>query len=672
MNRKNILHCILIVNCILIILCMFRVFSEYSFLSLYQNTDQIQLEGKKGSDSVLFIDELMEIATDINSDIMIERKNQFGEIDFYRTTARDSFQNTLISYDWNENYIYSSSPEKNEKKLHGFFTDIPVNIKPIHMALNETDLSSVTVLVSCEASDMFLEYCIEKNILCTKENVASVQDYFSEWIGVLLAFLFFLFISVVFYAFSCRRDTIVKKSMGYSTLQICTAQLKSSVKVFLLILCSVLILSTTVFSFIFGFVSSAMFNSLIAISFVGLLVFLIICYLAAFVYIGINSKISDIKGKSNQKDFLFITDIFMVVILLFLLNTVSGINIPGAVSDYNRVKEIRSQYEDYFTFNVDSLERYDSNTEKYADCLINIYRKLHENGLIMVEEAYESISGDTLIRVNDNYINFCDNLKTPDGKIITSEMLLPDKHNYLVPENLETVYFENMRNKSKGKIDNTNIIYYSPESDFYLLSNALDGKRIKNAIIDVWDLEYSISTESEHTIYMYLTSFFTHAFFMKYDEAFSTPYEQIFSLFSENDMGAFISTTPFVNELYAEYFNDVKTEMLKSFYKALIFLFAFFTVTVFSAELYCSCYLHEIAVKITSGYSVTEIIHFRLILMLSLIPAELIINRSGILSGIIDINDIVMIIGVLLEVIIYAMIVKNKSLNKTYSVLKGA
>ena len=529
-----------------------------------------------------------------------------------------------------------------------------------------------TVLVDKEFADLIIENCVNRNLKCTKEKLATVSSFDFELISVLISFLFFLMVSVVLYAFSGKKDVMVKKSLGYSVTGICLSQFKSFCKNIILITLILFVVSLVVFSVIFGFVSSVIFNALIILLFLVLMLFFYFCLIAAYLYLCYTSRISDIKGKSCKKDFMFLTELFSVIILLLFLNTLSQIDLFTAVSDYARVNKIHSEYEHYFTFRLRNLETYDSDAEKYSGKIVDIYRQLHKNNLILADEADSSLFGDIVIRVNDNYVNFCDNLSTPDGEKITSEMLISGKHNYLVPENYETEYFEYIRSRSPDKYNLINIIYYSPESDFFLFSNSINGKRIKNAIIDIWDVDYAVTEESEYTVYMTLTSFFSYAFFMKYDDAFSSPYNQIKSVFTDNKMESIILAAPFVNDIFAEYFIEVKSNLLKLFYISVIYSFAFITLLVFSAELYSSCYLRDIAVKITSGQSMAEIMNFRLIIILSLIPLELTADRLGILEGILKINDILMITAVLLVIIVYYVTAKRKSLKKIYSILKGA
>ncbi len=676
---KKIMFFIFIVNCILIVLLSYTIFSELSYRSITNGYKELVISGDREINTTDYANAFSDVCQSVESDVYFRKYNiSFNGYDYYRTTSENNFQLGFINYNWNTDTIYSSQPLENEKRIYGFFNDIQIRILPLERQNNLFDSEKITAFVRYEYIEQFSKICSEYDLNCSYNNSAYIHNSYSEWKNTLMIFIMFLFISIIFYSFSCRKDTIIKKALGFTPIKIFTLQFKECFKPFLIICTFSLFTSFIFFTIKNDLISSALFNIIVISLLIVLIIISALFFAISFIYIASSAKIKHMKGNSNKKDFLNITECFRIIILCLLLSNISSLNLIKTITDLNQLKNSEVNYQDFLTFKAHNIQEYDLKYEEYAPKLLDAYNELCNSGLILVtrlSETSTSISEATTntqyITVNNNYIDFCDNLIDTNGNKINSTTLKKGKINFLFPDKSNPSDFIKDRSHI-FKPEDINIIYYNSSSDFDLLSNSTDGRRVKNIVLEVKDLNFYAQHESSRTIYEFLTAYFSNSVFMKYDPSFKIPYEQISPVLKKYNIDGLVFRAPLVCDEISETIAITKRYLLYNIFTSSLYLFAFFVLIVFSASLYCSCKLQDISLKLINGLSVLQIINTRLIINLALIPIIIFATNLPFINRFFGIDNSVIIAGVIAQTFIYYILVKYKSMKNLISLIKGA
>jgi len=668
---KKIMCFIFTLNCILLILCSYYYFSGESYSAMLKGYNQIQIDLGDTVEMNKIEDVLFTISSELESDIFIcKYNNNINCLDYYITTNKDYVKVGAIKYEWSKNTVYSSNPQYDEKTLYGFFPEGNIRLLPLSLIDNSLNSQFLNFYIEKNDEKSFVEYCNNNEIECSVINGVGINDFISEWNYILFIFILFHFISVVFYAFAMDRDTIIKKSFGWPLRKIVFCQIFDNIVLFSAISGITLIVTFVFFSFIVNVGSAFIFSIVVLVSIVFLIIVSVLFLMFSFTMTYLKSNISDLKGKNQKRDVFYVTVFFRIVIFLLLLNQLTQLDLFQTLDEIQNLRKSESQISDYFTLRIRSFEEYDSKYEIYADKFLNAYREFEKEDALLVTNLRSTVTNDSLITVNENYIDFCEDLKSIDNDIITSDFLDDGKLNYLIPSGKDMSDYISILTRNSS--ENINIIYYNSDYSFNLLSNSEDGKLVNNVILEVINPEYYRANESDKTIYEMFSALFSNSIFLKYNSMYETSYKQVISVLTENNIEDAVYRAPFVNDVIGIKIQDTKKFLYESLFIISIYIFAFVVLIIYSANLYCSCYINDISIKLMNGYSVLQIFTYKLLMNLALIPLLLFAERIGVFKEYLKINDIYIIIGVVSEVSVYYMMIKYQSMKNMHSLIKGA
>ena len=679
MNKKRIMCSIFMINFIFVIICTCYMYTTSTYQKIYDGKQMIKIQKPTSASNSTYIENIYEISKQLSSDIMLEHINSSYDYEYYRTECNEDF--IKISTETgrpitDKSTVFSSHPSGNEKKIYGFVNSSDaIKILSLHSA-ETLDLTNQTYFVDSDKADEFLHLLTQYGFSCEKETGEIITDYFSEWYLALAILIFFLFISVVFYALSRKRESAIKKSMGYSVTKICKDEFKKCFPVFFFEILIITCFAIIIFSIIYDIHSTLLFVLyLIPYSF-GFFLFTLFIFGISFWYIGLISNINDVKGKSHEKELLFVTLCFKTIFLILVMNSMSNISIIDTFNLYTNIKHIKSTSEKYATFVVKDFTDADNNYEEYYERLINCYRELHKNNeLIIATEVSDIPQFDAKsIDVNDNFINFCDCLKTSNGTRITSQMLAKEKVNYLIPENFNSKDYIEQICKGKSLNENKiNIIDYSSDSSFFIFNRINNDFYAENPIIKVIDPEYDYKYESIKTAYYTLSSYFSNSMFFKYDfTSDQSAFDQVSPLLSKNGLNNFILSSPALSDVFSESLHAAYTKMIKNIVMLLVYAFSFIVMLVYSSELYLSCYRQNISIKLIYGYSALSIISNQIISMAAIIP--LLLYSPKLINNLYElkpINPLIIIFSVSVEIIIFTILFSVQCKKNVVKTLKG-
>lgn len=691
MSRKTLMYSIFAVNIIIFIVYGYLRFSSLTSDAIYDKKNIITIKKSDSMTDEKFVDVLCNTSEKLSADIALEYLSEDYTYTYYRTSVDQNFfkLNTEVGTSvTNEGTVFSSLPNGSEKKIYGFIRKSnEITISPIRNVLDEREvnLSVGRYLIDSHKVNDYINELQLSGIECETAIGLAVEMDFSSLYMLICMFVFFGAISVVFYTFSESRDIAVKKSMGYTNLKMCFDKFKRSCIVFGVELLVILLITFIVFSIIYDVTSTILFvkylvPTVLTLCFVEIGV-LVCCY----IYVSTRCNVRHIKGMTRDRELFAVSMVAKTVILVAMVSSVSYL--VTSVSDiyrvYNATKNTVELVQGYAATEINvRLEEPENYIDRYRQYFIDFYKLLDENNNVILanlegidEQIYEGEnpyvynSGE----INDNYIDFSQNIIAPNGERITSAWLVKDKINVLIPEGYDTTkYSQLLCNRYRNediKIDDINYIEYDRSSRFFTFDNETCMEQngyCNEVLLYVYDFEFNVEHFHPERVFRELYSYFTNSIYYKYNtDSKLTAFEQIQPAINQCGLEKVMISSPTVEKEFYGNLKKYEEQLIFEVVQFVIFAFAFVVMLVYTSELYYRNNAKNISVKLTHGYSFTGIFGNRMILKAAILPIMFMISEN------IGISPVVAIVCVCLELVIFGILMKLHSRKNVISVIKG-
>ena len=215
MKKKTIMLGLFAANLILFLLYSMITFCLYPEACVQKDKIPLTVKWKEQMEHTAYIDRLYAIADEMGGDLMLSVMTGDYVNQYYRTENDPSF---IQIEGLQPGVRYSTDPKAGEEKIKGFFflLDSDFQIAPLRTLEDmDIDLSVQAILVRSDREKAFSEleekYGLE---LGSGGHGVAIDNSFIGFYLAMAALAFFLFISVVFYAFSRAKDMFVKKTLG--------------------------------------------------------------------------------------------------------------------------------------------------------------------------------------------------------------------------------------------------------------------------------------------------------------------------------------------------------------------------------------------------------------------------------------------------------------------------
>lgn len=684
MKKKRIMCGLIVFNVIIMLVYGLLCFMNFPSEKINNGKRLVSIDQTELTDRDTIADALCNASEKLKIDIALEYITENYTIDYFRTTNDSSFFDisTEEGLPVSEDKIFSSHPENDEVKIYGFFiksTDF--RILPFNelRSRNDIDLSLSKYLVN-EADLETLTAELEQNgIIVSSEVGTTVSKDMAQYKLLIGMFILFMVIAEVFYVFSRSKEYGIRRSMGFSSMNILADELKDSIFQLFIIPLAVILIAFIALSAVFGIASAAAFMKFTFISLALLLCGGAAAFSLSVIILALRCGAAHIKGYSKNKELFTSTIVFKSIVIVLTAFSLTSL-LSSAVTAYKTYRTTKSSVksiEDYSatelnTFREDPI----TENEKFSPRFLDFYNRMHdEYGLIIANLEYideEYPGGSPLILntgvVNDNYIDFTKDVYAPDGSKITSADLKSGFYNFLVPENYDTSihssYFADIY-----PADKINYIRYSADSRFFTFHNETcvdDNGYCSNVILEVFDPELSHENDSCKTFTAFMSSYYSNSMFFRYDRNSElTAYEQILPILTETGIDAVTVTSVPVSTQFIKSLITLRNNMIYFIIQSVIFICSFLILLVYSTELYYQNNSKDIALKNISGYSFIEIFGTRIILKTFLLPVM-------ILAGIfLKISPVVAAGCTVFEIVIFYFLIISSSNKNIVNTLKG-
>lgn len=684
MKKKHIMCGLIIFDIIIVLVYGILGFLTYPSGKLNANKSIITIQTNgpaKKSDTVKIISDA---AKKLSVDVAFEYINENYTIDYFRTMNDDKFFDikTAEGLPVSENSVYSSHPGEGEVKIYGFFTkSTDFRILPFSFISDrkDIDINFGKYLVNSKDIEKLSAELERNGMEVSNEVGVPVGNDFTQYKIMIGMFILFMIIAEIFYVFSRSKDYGVRRSMGYGSIDILICELKDNLLQLVILPLLTVIISFIILSAVFDTISAALFMKFVAARLALLIGGALLLFSLSVIFFGKRCGAEHIKGFSRNKELFAATILFKSVVITVTAVSLTGV-LGSAVQTYKMYRTTQAAVKNIENYSATELNTFleDPLTEcdKYAPRLLDFYRKMHDSrGLIIASLRYIDIEpqngyiiGTGFGVVNDNYIDFTKDLYAPDGSKITSAQLAVGCYNFLVPEGYDTSI--NTANV-QGYIptDKLNYITYSADSKFFTFNNETctnDNGYCSNVVLEVFDPELYFEAESSKTFAALMSSYYSNSMFFRYDKSSElTSYEQILPVLEETGIDGITVTSVPIKTQFAKSFNMLRNNLIYLVIQSLIFICSFIILLVYSTELYYRNNAKDIALKNISGYSFTELFGKRILMKTAILPVMLAVNLFS------RISPAVAICCIVLEIAIFAIIIKHNSGANTVDALKG-
>ena len=467
--------------------------------------------------------------------------------------------------------------------------------------------------------------------------------------------------------------------MGYSGKDILTDELKNNIlQLVILPLLSVLI-SFIVLSVVFDINSAALFIRFMSVRLILLIGGAFAVFSLSVILFSMRCSAEHIKGFSRNKELFTATVIFKSIVITVTAFSLTGV-LGSALQTFKMYRTTKASIESIEDYSATELNTFieDPVTEcdKYAPMLLDFYRKMHDSRDLLiasmrdidVEPEGGYVIGAGYGVINDNYINFTKDVYTTDGNKLTSDLLKEGVYNFLVPEGYD---ISHIISNMEGYIapESLNFITYSKNSKFFTFNNGtcIDSNGYcSNVVLEVFDPELYYTAESSKTFAALMSSYYSNSMFFKYDNTSElTAYEQILPVLEETGIDGITVTSVPVRIQFAKSLNMLRNSLIYLVIQSLIFLCSFIILLVYSTELYYQNNAKDIALKNITGYSFTELFGKRMLLKTVILPIMLV---TGLFFRI---SPLIALFCMILEIAVFAVLIRNSSSANIVGTLKG-
>lgn len=680
MSKKKIVFLIYTLNLILFLIYSMFSFGQRPLEAVWQGKTSVVVRWRERMDNRAYIDALYAISEEMGGDLMLHFVTD-DSYQFYRT-ERDPAFIPLDGMDPSQRY--STKPNHDEIQIKGFFflADSDFQIAPLRLLReSKAELALHRLWISTDQLSVFSGLASDRGLEVSTDHASAAFDNdFSAFYVALCAVGFFLVISVVFYVFSRSKDMVIKKTMGYTNRDIVAAELRENSRTLLWITGILLLLAFALFAVLFGIFATLLFFRENVLKILLYLLGAALLMLATVFYVSLQCDICSSKGKSFDRQLFVFALVFKTAMLLLLCVSLSklGRNAGKFYHEFRATQNSAELVEGYAQITLNARQEDPTLAlERYAPILSSFYQRMHdEHNLIfadfphMDQYKYHGIPDVIHAQVNDNYLDAFDTIYGTDGSLLHADCLVPGKYNYLIPEGYDPVAFVQKHISWGYAEDEFHFIPYTASSRFFTFSNTSMGDGFFNddtidvpMMVEVFDPElYYQKKPASLSADLLLSAISTCAFF-SYDTASpQSPYDQVLPIVQETGMDKIFLQAPTLRQVFLSWLQISQQQMTFAIVGIIVSLLSIAAIVVNASELDYKIHARDLAVRCVNGYSIGDILTFRILRKFLIIPLFLLLTDAGLLNA----------IGcVLIELLIYIPCMKRRYKTNAVTVLKG-
>lgn len=475
---KRIFYIIFIFCSIFLSVTIFLNYSDAIYNAVFENKDCVIIEKKESESNEQFIKNLIVSSEETNTGLFyttIENASAYRPTyNIYTTSISPDFIN--ISSDWTENQIPSDirlstelNSSDNNYRIYGSTLYSNFSFYSLSRA-TELELSHSKFYIDSSTSKNFLNYLSAKGYgitVITDENRMEQSEAMKELWIMFVVLTIFMFFSVICYAFSLRKDIVIKKANGYDEFSIFKSTfLKDCLAI--PVICTVISIFASLLINIF-YPKSLFDYCRFASKYVLLYILAsIVLFIIGCLFVQFKKSACEIRGNRPNRSLYFmsvVVRIIVSVVVIWGLTSASNAFLykRNLTHTSNNCKSIGEDYA-VLTLNSGSVDFYNNSDEYMEKCKKLIYAASEKFDAVIID-SIEFLNADEeyerTLYINSNYLKI-NPIYDSTGMLLDLDSISEDKTTILLPENYNG-------NAIKQAIENgieLDIIYYASNQYF--------------------------------------------------------------------------------------------------------------------------------------------------------------------------------------------------------------
>jgi hypothetical protein len=681
---KKIVYFIFITSMAFFSVLNFFDYSNEISEKIESNKVTIEIEKPKDLTNDKFVDELISLFHNMNTDIIyktIDNTKIKSNHQYYITNNTDDSLNLNIK---NKNEIpneYGMLSTINDNSAKdssiigsSFFYNVSIyNFKEVQ----KFNLNSCQYYVDKNMKDTITENLISHGYLV---NVINGTDLTKKYVSFSSMFLpaFLLFISILFYTISRRKEILCKQLLGYSrTNIICDDCINTIQKLILL----TFIIQTLNFGLVELIYNNSFCNYLCFTynKLIGILLYtIIILVISNIVNLG-KKRIGYLKGKNKNFDIYLITLVTKIIFVMLLTAEIASIS-TQLISIYsiNKINmNISKKIENFVALPVNTSTTYvgESNQMGYNKKLNEFYNETVNkfNGVLIDTRNYRTLNTENNpaktvkqndITINENYLKL-NPIHDINNNIINENSITKEKFNILIPQSSDENQIENLYSKRyKLNADDINIIKYLNGENINSF-NPYSGQESNGLINDPVILIYN-----ERFLSNKMLNYISGQYYFL-ETSTSTPYNEIKPFLDKYGLDSIILESPYISNVFSASVSRIKTQLTNDVITFIIYIIGTIIMIIYNSKIYFAIYSEEIAYKRINGYKFMETYKIPLIIQGIQIILLLLLRTFLNYRNFLNINLLIILLVALTELVIFTIYLKRYELKSILAILKG-
>lgn len=695
MKKKTIVFGLLILNILIMTSILMSSFSVQSEESLTKGKIKLTFLKPNSKSNKVALKQIYETANRYNIDLLLEYYNEKGELDYYYIyKTPESWQMDLQGGKLEEGIIYSTKPQRDERKIYGIFyetyTERLVPFEKIS-EIKDINLSTVSIWIPSKYKTIYSQLLTKMGYEESNRQGGVVYDENINLKILLAVMTLFFLLSVIIYSFSRNSEYSICKTEGYSPFDILRMEYKEIIIPSIMIIGIESLCITVFLSSIYNLGTAGVFFLKNGSYYILLYGIFFVIFSLAVIYVYSIVGILDIKGKNLNRFLIGISAVLKLLALVIICINLSQIT--------NQVKELFKDIEMYSnskkmfdgiadlhfsngTRDIGSNEKYIA--ERFLDFLENtddvFVMELayqydfepsdEEMKKIMSPEEYSKYLKEKEDWIDSGKISVgyldINEIYLPDGRRLTSDMIDVKKNNFLVPEGYD--YSEGKEQFKKYFNMDANFIYYDSDSKFYAFDPTLARRtlgvedRLYLEIINPDWYRQRMITDPEAEEEGSVTEMMGWTYFTYDKDSELSAYEQIYDSVNKYDLTPNMFEASAVSQIFYEgLYGNIKYS-IGLITNSIIYIISYLILLFYAISLLINNHTREIIIKIREGYSFINIFWLHIFLLAYQVPVLILASIRWNINIWIALSAIV--VDILLFILMSNRIVKKKNLAK--------
>lgn len=695
MKKKTIVFGLLILNILIMTSILMSSFSVQSEESLTKGKIKLTFLKPNSKSNKEALKQIYETANRYNIDLLLEYYNEKGELDYYYIyKTPESWQMDLQGGKLEEGIIYSTKPQRDERKIYGIFyetyTERLVPFEKIS-EIKDINLSTVSIWIPSKYKTIYSQLLTKMGYEESNRQGGVVYDENINLKILLAVMTLFFLLSVVIYSFSRNSEYSICKTQGYSPFDILRMEYKEIIIPSIMIIGIESLCITVFLSSIYNLGTAGVFFLKNGSYYILLYGIFFVIFSLAVIYVYSIVGILDIKGKNLNRFLIGISAVLKLLALVIICINLSQITIQvkELFKDIEMYSNSKKMFDGIADLHFSNGTRDIGSNEKYiAERFLDFLENTDDVFVMELAYQYDFESSDEEMKkimspeeyskylkekedwidsgkISVGYLNI-NEIYLPDGRRLTSDMIDVKKNNFLVPEGYD--YSEGKEQFKKYFNMDANFIYYDSDSKFYAFDPTLARRtlgvedRLYLEIINPDWYRQRMITDPEAEEEGSVTEMMGWTYFTYDKDSELSAYEQIYDSVNKYDLTPNMFEASAVSQIFYEgLYGNIKYS-IGLITNSIIYIISYLILLFYAISLLINNHTREIIIKIREGYSFINIFWLHIFLLAYQVPVLILASIRWNINIWIALSAIV--VDILLFILMSNRIVKKKNLAK--------